>query len=109
MSRITPRHILRYAAVACAALAVAYGARVWDQAANDVTLRYTGAPPGPLAVDLRDRDGHRMRRTEFGDGADRSHAVQLPLGEFEARMTLGEETRRRRFMVEGDGAIDVGW
>lgn len=109
MSRITLRDGLRYGAVICAALAIAYGARVWDEAANDVTLRYLGAPRGPMTVDLRDADGERMRRTEFSAGAERSHAIQLPRGEFRARLRVGEETRGRRFVVAGDGAIEVRW
>lgn len=109
MSRITLRDGLRYGAVICAALALAYGARVWDDAANDVTLRYLGAPRGPMTVDLRDADGERMRRTEFSAGVARSHAVQLPRGEFQARLRVGEATRTRRFVVAGDGVIELKW
>lgn len=108
-TRFGPKDLLRYAAVVCAALAVAYGARVWDQASNDVVLSYRGAPPGPLAVDIRDDDGERMRRTEFSASARRSHTVQLPLGTFEARMRVGETQQRARFVVHDDGAIEIDW
>lgn len=103
------RDVAKYAAVVCAALAVAYGARVWDEASNEVALSYAGAPAGPLAVDIRDADGQRMRRTEFSANASRQHIVQLPRGRFEARLRVGDDRRRIGFFVEGDGAVEVDW
>jgi len=103
------RDILRYGAVIFAALAVAYGGRVWDEASNDVLLSYRGAPAGLMVVDIRDGDGERMRRTEFSSAVRRSHSVQLPRGYFEARMRVGQVSRRTEFAVEGDGAVDVRW
>lgn len=109
MSRIGARDVAKYAAVVCAALAVAYGARVWDEASNEVALSYSGAPPGALAVDIRDDDGERMRRTEFSAAARRQHVVQLPRGRFEARLKVGQAQRDIGFVVEGDGAVEVRW
>lgn len=103
------RRFLRYAAVALAAMSVAYGARVWDEAQNDVRLTYRGAPEGLFIVDIRDDEGARMRRAEFSPTVGRQHTVQLPRGRFEARLRVGEATRRRAFDVEGDGSIEVDW
>lgn len=107
--RFGPRDILRYAAVVCAALAIAYGARVWDEAANDVVLSYRGAPDGLLVVEIVDDEGARMRRTEFSPGARRSHDMQLPQGTFDAALRVGEDRRRVRFVVDGDRAIELDW
>ena len=101
------RRLLRYGAAAFAALAVAYGARAWDQASNDITLVYR-APPGALTVSIEDADGERMRRTHFGERVSKRHTVQLPLGAFTARMT-GADGREalHAFTVEGDATVEV--
>lgn len=102
------RRLLRYAAVACAALALVYAVRAWEHASNDVTLTYRDAPPGELIVTLRDTDGARLRRAHFGARARRSHTVQLPRGTFEATLQAGEAPAvRRTFEVTGDATLDL--
>lgn len=105
--RFDRRRLLRYAAVAFAALAVAYGARAWEQASNDITLVYR-APRGALTVVIEDAEGQRLRRTQFGDQVEKRHTVQLPPGAFTATLT-GPDGRRahHRFTVEGDATVEV--
>lgn len=102
------RRVLRYAAVACAALALVYAVRAWEHASNDVTLVYRGAPPGELVVTLRATDGARLRRAHFGAAAQRSHIVQLPRGTFEATLESDDAPPvRRTFEVTGDATVDL--
>ncbi len=100
------RRLLRYAAAACAALALVHAVRAFQQSARDVRLVYT-APPGELTVELVDDEGTRVRRTVF-TGAERAHAVRLPDGRYRARMRLGAgEAVHQPFEVRGDGLVEV--
>lgn len=108
-ARFSARDLLRYGAVVFAAMALAYAARAWEAASNDVTVIYRGAPPGALVVELRDEGGDRLRRSEFAAGAERRHVVQLPSGRFEARMIVDDRRAMRRFVVDGDAAIEIAW
>lgn len=109
MSRIKPRQLLKYGAVFFAALAVAYAVRAWEHAVNDVMIIYRGAPAGLLYAEIRDDDGQRIRRTEFGAKADRRHEIQLPRGRFDVRMTVDGKTSDTAFEVAGDGTIELKW
>ncbi len=98
--------LLRYAAAACAALALVHAVRAFQQSARDVRLVYR-APPGELTVELVDGEGTRVRRTVFA-GDDRTHAVRLPDGRYRARMRLGDAAPvQRAFEVRGDGVVEV--
>lgn len=104
--RALGRRLLRYAAAACAALALVHAVRAFQQSARDVRLVYT-APPGELIVELVDDEGTRVRRTVFA-GAERSHAVRLPDGRYRARMRLGDAAPvQQAFEVRGDGVVEV--
>lgn len=104
------RRLLRYGAVAFAALALIYGVRAWEEATNDVTLRYLGAPPGEFEVTVRNEEGERLRRAHFAASVERQHVVQLPPGRFEAtlRAATGEPVRRS-FTVEGETTIELNF
>lgn len=103
---MTWRRALRYGAVVFAALAFAQGVRAWEAAHNEVLLVYEGQP-GALTVTLLDDSGTVLRRTTFG-GAERSHRVNLPKGEFVARLQLGTDAPvERRFAVTGDQTIPL--
>lgn len=94
------RALVKYAGVAFAALAAVQAARLFGAGAADVRLVYE-APPGPLEITLTDEDGDRVRRTEFGAGAERTHVVRLPEGNFVARLAVpGHEPVERRFRIE---------
>ncbi|MCA9539354.1 MAG: hypothetical protein KC620_10735 [Myxococcales bacterium] len=99
---------LRYAAIACAALAFVQAVRLWSDAKCEVTLTYR-APVGELTVTLLDEEGERLRRTVFG-GADRSHIVPLPPGSYIAELSMpAQDAVRRRFQVRETGAIELSW
>ena len=102
------KRLLKYGAVAVAALAFAFGARAWDAGSRDVALTYQ-APAGMLRVTITDSDGDRMRTTEF-HGGERAHTVELADGRYTVRLEVeGRGERSRTLEVVGDGAQQVAW
>ena len=102
------RRLLRYAVGICAALALIYGVRTYNDASIDVTLVY-GAPPGQLEVVLRDAEGERLRRSVFG-GPERRHSVTLPRGRYRAELRMaGRSPAYRAFEVNDASTIELNW
>ncbi len=102
------RRLLRYAAVAFAALAFAYGARAWQAASRDVTLVYH-APAGVLRVTLTDGDGDRLRHSVFY-GSERGHIVQMAEGPYTVTLEVdGVGVRKREIQVTEIPTIEVRW
>ncbi len=103
------RRVLRIAAGVAMALALAHGVTVWQAGRREVRLTYV-APAGPLSVHVLDDEGDLVRRVSFGAGAERAHALVLPEGDYQARLTLPERLPvERRFAVRGDAAIRLAW
>ncbi len=101
------KRALRYASVALAALALAYGARTWQAAGRETAIRYE-APAGEIRVVLTASDGAVLRRTVFASG-ERQHTVKLPEGAYQVRMEVGDALRLRDLVVDGTGVAEVRW
>ena len=108
IGKLGPRVLLKWTAVALAALAVAYGTQIMTTLKNDVQLTYS-APAGELTVTLFDAHGKRIRRTQFDD-TNFKHTVVLPQGEYEAELVpAGLVPHRQKFTVSGDMALEISY
>lgn len=95
---------MKWAAVALAALAVAYGARLYSTMSNQVRLGYE-APDRPLTVTILNEDGETLRRTHFG-ARPYQHEVTLPSGSYRARIQPdGLKAEERAFIVQGETTV----
>lgn len=84
------------------------GLRAWQAASRSITLRYD-APDGELTVIIYASDGQRVRRTTFGPGIERQHALRLPDGAYRAELRVAGRTSARPFRVERDAALLIDW
>ena len=91
-----------------AAAGLIFGLRAWQSSSRSITLRYE-APPGDLSVAIVDDEGARLRRIDFGSGAERQHALRLPDGDYRALLKLAGRTSARPFTVREDAALLIDW
>lgn len=85
------------------------GLRAWQGSSRSITLRYE-APPGELTVTIRDTDGKKLRRTTFGPGVERQHAMRLPDGAYAAHLELADRPAvARPFTIQEDAAVLIEW
>ena len=99
---------MKWVAVALAALAVAYGARMYSTMSNTVRARYE-APNRPLTVTIINSDNERVRRTHFGK-MPYQHELKLPSGSYRVRMQPdGLPLVERDFVVGGDTTVHLSY
>jgi hypothetical protein len=91
-----------------AAVGMVFGLRAWQSSSREVTVRYD-APPGELTVIIRDAAGQRVRRSSFGPGVERQHALRLPDGQYRVEMRVGGRIQTRPFMISQDAALLIDW
>jgi hypothetical protein len=98
------RLLLKWCAVAFAALALAYGVRIASELSNDVHLTYH-APAGKLRVTVFDHTDKRIRQTHFSTG-EFTHRMVLPNGTYRVELVpAGRVPYAEQFHVKGDVSL----